>query len=67
MEPVEIIENCQVEWDKRRGVLYVHNKETGVTVVRIGSLPACRDDAELKNQLIDIIVDPQKVMMPDRK
>lgn len=40
-EPVyhEILENCQLEWDKRRGVLYIHNKETGATVIRINGIP----------------------------
>ena len=32
---IEIIENCQLEWDQDRGVLYVHNKDTGATVLRI--------------------------------
>lgn len=35
----EVLENCQLEWDKRRGVLYVHNKDTGATVLRISRLP----------------------------
>ncbi len=34
----EIIEDCQLEWDKRRGVLYVHNRGTGGTVLRICGL-----------------------------
>lgn len=34
MEP-EVIENCILEWDKYRGVLYVHNKDTGATILRI--------------------------------
>lgn len=38
-EGIELIENCQVEWDRGRGVLYVHNKDTGGSVVRICGLP----------------------------
>lgn len=36
--PIEVIEDCQIEWDKNRGVLYVHNRETGMTVIRICGL-----------------------------
>jgi hypothetical protein len=32
------IENCIVEIHVQRGVLYVHNKDTGATVVRISGL-----------------------------
>ena len=40
---IELVENCQLEWDKQRGVLYVHNKDTGATVLRICGLPKARN------------------------
>lgn len=54
---VEVVENCQVEWDKARGVLYVHDKDTGATVIRICRLQ--RADAahvlgSLHNGQIDV-------------
>lgn len=63
----EQIQNCQVEWDKRRGVLYVHNKDTGATVVRISGLPACRDSVTLAKGMIDVHVQEDYVSMPDGK
>lgn len=55
-ERIQIVENCQVEWDKRRGVLYVHNKDTGATIVRICNLPTARDSVNLAQvgQMIDV-------------
>ena len=38
MANVEVLENCQLEWNKDRQVLYVHNKDTGATVLRICNL-----------------------------
>ena len=32
---MEIVDNCRLEWDKARGVLYVHSGETGGTILRI--------------------------------
>src|SRR5258706_13387975 len=34
----QIVKNCQVEWNKKRGVLHVHNAE-GMPVLRISRLP----------------------------
>lgn len=50
----ELIPDCQVEWDKARGVLYVHNTRTGATIIRIGGLP--RTKARLDTGQIDIAV-----------
>lgn len=59
----EILENCQLEWDKRRGVLYVHNKDTGLTVLRICRLPVSRDYVSLAvpGQIIDVQAGPSSV------
>ena len=39
-EPLtEVIKDCQLEWDRERGVLYVHDKVTGHTVLRICGMP----------------------------
>lgn len=59
------IENCEVEWDQRRGVLYVNNKDDGTTVVRISGLPVARDSAVLgSGQMIDIRADEHKCAVP---
>lgn len=52
----KIIENCMVEWNVEQGVLYVHNKDTGATVVRISNIPAMYKRLEELGQttLIDI-------------
>jgi hypothetical protein len=52
---MQVIENCQLEWDNIRGVLYVHNKDTGATVLRICRLES-RDDkrSQLKDGQIDL-------------
>ncbi len=49
------LSNCTLEWDKRRGVLYVHNNETGSTVLRVCSLRPKEDDFPLEQ--IDITCD----------
>ncbi len=54
MENIQVVENCQVEWDKRRGVVYVHNRDTGATVVRISGLPPSRESANLTDGQIDV-------------
>lgn len=56
LEPTEVLENCQLEWDKRRGVLYVHNKETGTTVLRVCSLPKALEKSTLRTpgNMIDV-------------
>jgi len=60
---IEIVENCQVEWDQERGVLYVHNKDTGATIVRISKLP-CVLGAKLSNGQIDVTARLDYVSMP---
>jgi hypothetical protein len=50
-----IVEDCQIEWDRKRGVLYVHNKATGSTAVRISGLPPTSAEVELDfESLIDV-------------
>jgi hypothetical protein len=34
---IQVVENCQIEWDKDRGVLYVHDPNGG-TALRICGL-----------------------------
>lgn len=62
---MEIIENCQVEWDQVRGVLYVNNKATGATIVRVNGLPTTvttfRSDL-LATEFMDITI--AKASMP---
>ena len=41
----EILEDCQLEWDRLRGVLYVHSGTTGGSVLRICGLPIPNSDA----------------------
>lgn len=53
MEP-QVIENCQLEWQVQRGVLYVHNKDTGATVLRISGLLHPNRNGQLKDGCIDI-------------
>jgi hypothetical protein len=49
-----ILENCQLEWQAARGVLYVHNKDTGATVLRICRLPVTFHEDALKHGMIDV-------------
>lgn len=52
-----VLENCQLEWNREQGILYVHNKETGATVLRIYGLPIARKHVELTpGKMIDISV-----------
>lgn len=50
----EVIESCELEWQKERGVLYIHNKATGATVLRIQGLSTERVVGNLKDGMIDI-------------
>jgi len=52
---VEVVENCQVDWHKDTGILYVHNKATGWTIVRISQLPICPNHTMLANSSIDVL------------
>jgi hypothetical protein len=49
----EFVENCQVEWHKSRGTLYVHNDQ-GRTILRIQELPGVRPSATLENVTVDV-------------
>lgn len=58
---IEVIEDCQLEWDKTRGVIYVHNRATGATVLRIGGLEP--SNRILTDGMIDVL-HPKKVTYP---
>jgi len=51
---MQVIENCTLEWDEKRGVLYVHNKETGATVLRICRLRTDLPFVKLSEGQIDL-------------
>lgn len=51
---IDFFPNCQLEWDKKRGVLYVHNKDTGATILRVCRIPACNLTVTLSDGQIDI-------------
>ena len=53
-EDIQIIENCQVEWHKRRGVLYVHNQNNGLTIIRICRLAPADSFVDLSENLLDV-------------
>lgn len=59
---MELLENCQLEWNKERGVLYIHNKENGMTVLRMCGLKQ-RDTGSLNEGMIDI-TRPERVSYP---
>ena len=62
---MQILLDCQLEWDQERGVLYVHDKTIGKTVLRICSLDKCARGL-LRNGMIDIInIDPKLISYPD--
>lgn len=60
-QPIQVIEDCQLEWDKHRGVLYVHNAQTGLTVLRVCGLPETQNSAELG--MIDVTVKAAKAVI----
>ena len=50
-----IIDGCQLEWDRNRGVLYVHSAATGGTVLRICGLPPLDEKETLAyGEMLDI-------------
>jgi hypothetical protein len=51
---MQTINDCQLEWDNARGVLYVHNKATGRTVLRICRLEKKDILHHLEDGMIDI-------------
>lgn len=60
----ETIENCQLEWDKARGVLYVHNKDTGSTVLRVCGLSRDKRIGKLLPIGQIDITNPERVSYP---
>jgi hypothetical protein len=60
-----ILENCQLEWNRRAGILYVHNKDTGASVLRVQGLPATRNRVALRpGSIIDIRTDEEHSLIP---
>lgn len=55
---LEILKDCVLEWDKQRGVLYIHSND-GHTVVRICGLK--RTTMTLAQGMIDI-TRPEHIM-----
>lgn len=51
MKENQIFEDCQLEWHRSRGVLYIHR--TGRTVLRISGLDS-KNQGDLKDGMIDI-------------
>lgn len=60
---IQIVLDCQLEWDQERGVLYVHDKTLGHTILRICGL-AKTNCSLLRNGMIDII-NPKSVSYPN--
>lgn len=61
---MQVIKNCEVEWDEVRGVLYVHNKATGCTILRVSNLPKDRYVPNLAvNGSIDVRVESGYINM----
>jgi hypothetical protein len=59
-----VLKNCELEWDIQRGVLYVHNQDTGGTVLRICGLDTKTKGTLTKyGQMIDI-TRPEHVEYP---
>ena len=60
----EFVEDCQLEWQKERGVIYVHNKKTGQTVLRIsGVRTEGQNPGTLDQGMIDL-TNPEHVSFP---
>ena len=64
---IEVLPECYVEWDRDRGVLYVHNRHTGTTVVRVCGLRK-KVTGSLKpyGHMIDI-TRPERVSYPEEE
>ena len=52
VETVKTVENCQLEVDEGRGVVYVHSPE-GKTLVRICRIP----EVVVESEFIDVVFD----------
>jgi hypothetical protein len=55
----EIVERCTLEWDRYRGVLYVHNRD-GRTILRIQYLDQDFSFNEDPTAMMDIYHDPSQ-------
>jgi hypothetical protein len=62
VETIETIDNCQIEWDKDRGVLYVHSIH-GHTLIRICGLDISESTGCIASGLLDI-TKPERVSYP---
>jgi len=56
--------NCTLQWDRHRGVLYVHDNTTGGTVLRICGLDKQQEGELVYGQNIDI-TKPEHVSYPE--
>lgn len=54
--------NCVLDWDTERGVLYIHDKETGCTLLRICRLKKM-PEAEVSPRFEIDITEPKHVSM----
>lgn len=62
--PEQVIEGCLIQWDKRRGVVYVHSA-LGKTLVRVQGLAAARNDVDLTTSTpIDVKTDEKHSSTP---
>lgn len=52
------IENCQLEIDHERGVIYAHSGTTGWTILRISKLPAPIPPHDRHSPMLDINYNP---------
>ena len=52
---IETFDQCRLEWDKVRGVVYVHSS-AGACLLTVRGLPSCRVDVSLKQGLIEVCV-----------
>lgn len=53
---MKVLDNCQLEWDQPRGVLYIHNRETGKTLIRIQGLSTRGMESDTELHFIDLNV-----------
>ena len=59
---IKIVENCQLEIDEDRGVLYVHSPE-GITLVRVCQIP----EQTIHSPMIDVVFDRELAKPLNRK
>ena len=57
-----VVENCQLEIDENRGVLYVHSPK-GITLVRVCRIP----EQTIHSSMIDVVFDRELAKPLNRK